>query len=232
MPGGFVSSGSLVIDKLLGGGYPRGRLTTVAAEDEAGKTLMGLSACRGTEAAVFIDADQKLVPDRQVLVLGGDADVVFIDFNDFAAVADVVTESIGIVDLIVIDTIQSCVTSADLGIDAAHASRALDNAWEAVLRRIGPELTRSDTAILALARMWPIVWPFWRRSSVFFQVRKGPPINQGIERVGHWVNLEYRDVHARTGLLFATGFDKTREQRLEVRTQTGTQRPFTNLLRR
>src|ERR1700748_1133499 len=63
-----VGSGSIGLDKALGGGYPRGRIIEIMGYEAAGKTLLTLHAiaeCQKLGGQVaFVDAEHALSPER------------------------------------------------------------------------------------------------------------------------------------------------------------------------
>lgn len=72
-----ISSGSVVLDNLAGGGFPVGRLVEIFGPESSGKTSIALNAIANVQRkggnALFIDAEQALDPNY-AKVLGVDID--------------------------------------------------------------------------------------------------------------------------------------------------------------
>lgn len=65
-------SGSYLLDTVLGGGYPEGRVVEIYGPESSGKTTIALHAIaqvqkRG-ETAAFIDAEHALDPDYAAML--------------------------------------------------------------------------------------------------------------------------------------------------------------------
>lgn len=110
-----ISSGSLVLDSLAGGGFPRGRLVEIYGPEASGKTSIALNAIADVQRkggnALFIDAEQALDPNY-ARILGVDTDKLGITQLSIAEqilyTARTLAES-GTVDLIVIDSVASMI---------------------------------------------------------------------------------------------------------------------------
>lgn len=111
----FISTGSIVLDQLLGGGLPKGRVVELYGPEASGKTSIALNAVANVQReggnAVFIDAEQALDP-RYSAILGVDIDNL--GFSQ-ESVAEYVLQSIRLfleskaVDIIVVDSIPSLI---------------------------------------------------------------------------------------------------------------------------
>lgn len=110
-----ISSGSVVLDNLAGGGFPVGRLIEIYGPEASGKTSIALNAIADVQRkggnALFIDAEQALDP-RYARVLGVDTDKLgitqLIIAEQIFGVMRMMIES-GTVDLIVLDTVASII---------------------------------------------------------------------------------------------------------------------------
>lgn len=110
-----ISSGSVVLDNLAGGGFPVGRIIEIYGPEASGKTSIALNAIADVQrkggTALFIDAEQALDP-RYARVLGVDTDKLgltqlIIAEQVFAVMREMITS--GTVDLIVLDTVASMI---------------------------------------------------------------------------------------------------------------------------
>jgi recombination protein RecA len=62
----FISSGSIAVDYIAGGGFPRGKVSEVFGVESSGKTTLCMSACAQAQAAglypVYVDIERGLDP--------------------------------------------------------------------------------------------------------------------------------------------------------------------------
>ena len=114
-----VSTGSVVLDNLAGGGFPVGRIVELFGPESSGKTSIALNAIADVQRkggnALFIDAEQALDPNY-ARVLGVDTDKLGLTQLIIAEqVMFTIQEMIktGTVDLIVVDSIASLVPQAE-----------------------------------------------------------------------------------------------------------------------
>jgi len=114
-----VSTGSVVLDNLAGGGFPVGRIVELFGPESSGKTSIALNAIADVQRkggnALFIDAEQALDPSY-ARVLGVDTDKLGLTQLIIAEqVMFTIQEMIktGTVDLIVVDSIASLVPQAE-----------------------------------------------------------------------------------------------------------------------
>lgn len=114
-----ISSGSVVLDNLAGGGFPVGRIIEIFGPEASGKTSIALNAIADVQRkggnALFIDAEQALDPNY-ARVLGVDIDKLGITQLSVAEqvlfTVRTMIES-GTVDLIVVDTVASMIPQAE-----------------------------------------------------------------------------------------------------------------------
>lgn len=125
-----ISTGSIAVDGILGGGFAIGRLNCLVGHTSSGKTTLALTAVANMQKEksdaniVFIDAEQALDPGY-AMDLGVDMDKVWIHqpMNGENAIA-VALQAInsGVCDLIVIDSVAALLPKelleADLGAEA------------------------------------------------------------------------------------------------------------------
>ncbi len=113
-------SGSYILDLILGGGYPEGRVIEMFGHESSGKTTIALHAIaevqkRG-EVAAFIDAEHALDPSyaRKLWV---DLDNLLLAQPDYGEQALQIAEELaktGAVKLIVIDSVSAMVPRAEV----------------------------------------------------------------------------------------------------------------------
>lgn len=114
-----VSTGSVVLDNLAGGGFPTGRIVELFGPESSGKTSIALNAIADVQRkggnALFIDAEQALDPSY-ARVLGVDTDKLGLTQLIIAEqVMFTIQEMIktGTVNLIVVDSVASLVPQAE-----------------------------------------------------------------------------------------------------------------------
>ncbi|HHT97945.1 MAG TPA: DNA recombination/repair protein RecA [Clostridiales bacterium] len=114
-----ISTGSVVLDNLLGGGFPVGRVVEIFGKEASGKTSIALNAVADVQRkggnALFIDAEQALDPSYAA-VLGVDIDKlgisqIMIAEHVLYTVRNMISS--GTVNLIVIDTVASMIPQAE-----------------------------------------------------------------------------------------------------------------------
>lgn len=114
-----ISSGSVVLDNLLGGGFPVGRIIEIFGPEASGKTSIALNAIADVQRkggnALFIDAEQALDPSY-ARVLGVDTDKLGISQLMIAEQILYTVRAMidtGTVNLVVVDTVASMIPQAE-----------------------------------------------------------------------------------------------------------------------
>jgi len=114
-----ISSGSLVLDSLAGGGLPVGRIIEIYGPEASGKTSIALTAVGNVQKnggnAVFIDLENALDP-AYATKLGVDMSRLGIAQPDYAEQALELVEQLaasGSVDIIVVDSVAALVPKAE-----------------------------------------------------------------------------------------------------------------------
>lgn len=115
-----ISTGSVVLDAILGGGLPRGRLIECYGSSGSGKTSCALTAAGNVQknggTVAFIDLENALDP-RYARKLGVDTDMLAVAQPDYAEQALNLVHrltSSGAFDLIIVDSIAAMVPKAEL----------------------------------------------------------------------------------------------------------------------
>lgn len=116
----LISSGSLLIDKILGGGIGKGRITEVYGLESSGKTTLTLqfaAQCQKEGGRVaFVDAENALDMDY-ARHLGVDVDeMIFTQPNSGEQALEIVDAlaKTGDIDLIIVDSVAALVPQAEL----------------------------------------------------------------------------------------------------------------------
>ena len=113
-------TGSYVLDMILGGGMPEGRVVEIYGPESSGKTLITLQAIaelqkRG-ETCAFVDAEHALDP-AFARTLGVDTDNLLLAQPDYGEQALSITQELaktGAVKLIVVDSVAALVPRAEV----------------------------------------------------------------------------------------------------------------------
>lgn len=197
-----IATGSTALDELIGGGLQRGRITLMHVVEDTGKTLLARAAAKAAPTAVYVGLDWPAQDQAPGVLLAAERSVEALD-----TIMGVV---LGRVDLVVVDDPWAfrCGESASYWGDDY---RRLQDAWRDLLRSTGQKITRSDTAVLVIARDRPQIHALARRASVAGLVTRGKSIHQGIERFGHWVDVRVGDVSTKVPLLYTGVFGRPRK---------------------
>jgi recombination protein RecA len=134
-PSWWLGSGSLLLDKALGGGYPGGRIIEIYGDEGTGKTTLGLHAMveaqRLKKLVVIIDAERAFDEDyAAVLGLRGRANKDYLKLTPeigehaFEMLIDLVSEDPP-PGLIVVDSVAALVPKAELEGDMGEAFMGL-----------------------------------------------------------------------------------------------------------
>ena len=116
----FISSGSISLDKALGGGIPKGRIIEIFGPESSGKTTLALhvvaSSHRMGGNCVFIDAEHALDP-TYARKLGVNIDDLLISQPDTGEQALEIVDNLiksGAIDVIVVDSVAALTPRAEL----------------------------------------------------------------------------------------------------------------------
>lgn len=152
-----ISSGSMVLDQILGGGLAKGRVIEIYGPESSGKTSIALTAVGNVQqaggTAVFLDVEHALDP-RYAAKLGVKVkDLAVAQPNSAEQTLDLLqdlTES-GVVDIIVLDSVAALVPQAELDGDASDVTVALAaRLMSKALRKLVGAANRNNTTIIFL----------------------------------------------------------------------------------
>lgn len=154
---GRIPSGAMSLDRVLNGGYPRGRVIEISGPESAGKTSIALHAIAECQKAggkcAFLDVEHAL-DIRYAGALGVDISKLIISQPDCAEdtlnIVDTLTRS-NAMDLIVVDSVAALVSRKELEGDIGDSSvgsqaRLMSQAMRML---VGP-LEKTDTTIIFL----------------------------------------------------------------------------------
>lgn len=115
-----ISTGSLVLDSIMGGGLAKGRIIEIFGKESSGKTSIALTAVANVQrdggTAAFIDLENALDP-KYAKKLGVDVDNLAVAQPDSAEQALELMQRLaetGVVDIIVMDSVAALVPKQEL----------------------------------------------------------------------------------------------------------------------
>jgi recombination protein RecA len=158
----WIPSGSLMLDRALGGGYPGGRIIDVFGEESVGKTTLCLHAIAEMHKSdpesmcAFVDAEHALDP-TYASSLGVDMNRMLISQPDNGEqaleIVDMLVRS-GAVKIIVIDSVPALVPQAELAGEVGEAIIGLQaRLMSQALRKLTAITSRSGTTVFFTNQM-------------------------------------------------------------------------------
>lgn len=149
------SSGSLALNKALGGGYPVGRIVEIYGPESAGKTTVTLHAVAEVQkaggTAAFVDAEHALDP-AYAQNLGVNIDELLISQPDTGEQALEITEQLvasGAVDLIVVDSVAALVPKAEIEGSMGDSHMGLQaRLMSQALRKINGVVNKTNSMVI------------------------------------------------------------------------------------
>lgn len=201
-----ISTGSLVLDSITGGGFPKGRIIELFGAESSGKTTFALTAAAHVQAqggtVAFIDFENALDP-RYAAKLGVDVPNMALSQPDYAEQGLQLVENLaasGVVDLIIVDSVAALVPKAELegdmesqtiGLVARLLSRALKKLVSTANRTKTTIILINQTRV-AIGSFSPMGTPtdttggkalkFYASQRI--EIRKGQQIKEGKEVLG------------------------------------------------
>ncbi|MBO9471808.1 recombinase RecA [Endozoicomonas sp. G2_2] len=150
-----VSSGLIGLDRVIGGGLPRGRVLEVYGPESSGKTTIALSIVAAFQRvgglAAFIDAEHALDP-VWAETLGVDVDELHIAQPDTGEqaleIADMLVRSGGI-DVVVVDSVAALTPKAEIEGDMGDSHVGLQaRLMSQALRKLTGNIKRTGTLVI------------------------------------------------------------------------------------
>lgn len=151
----IISSGSVVLDNILGGGFAKGRIVEIYGPEAGGKSSIALTAAgnvqRSGGTVAFIDLENALDP-KYAKKLGVDIDKLAVSQPDCAEQALELVQYLaetGVVDLIVVDSVASLVPKAELEGDMEQQTMAVvARLMSRALRKLVGTANRTKTTVI------------------------------------------------------------------------------------
>lgn len=209
-PESFLSTGFDEVDEILGGGFPRKRITQVWGNPGTGKSyLMAHCLANLDGKALYIDSEFALNKQRLIDIGVDLTKFDYIASSELEKVAEYVIENVHKYDLVIIDTL------AKLTPTVVQRNEVGENAIGLVARQIAhfeaklrPRLHISDTAVVGINQvranfnMGPVTtqafggWAWGHTLDLNLRFFKGAnnkiyKQSNGVKReVGHWVSVK------------------------------------------
>ena len=156
----LFSSGSLTLDKALGGGIPKGRIVEVYGPESSGKTTLTLHMIAEIQKnggiAGFIDAEHALDP-VYAEKLGVDINNLYISQPDSGEQALEICETMvrsGALDIVVIDSVAALVPKAEIDGDMGDSHVGLQaRLMSQALRKLTPVISKSSCSVIFINQL-------------------------------------------------------------------------------
>lgn len=203
-------SGSYLLDIILGGWYPEGRVVEIYGPESSGKTTIALHAIaeiqkRG-ETCAFIDAEHALDPQwaKKIWV---DIDNLLLAQPDYGEQALSIAEELaktGAVKLIVIDSVAAMVPRAEVEGDMWDSHMGLQaRMMSQGLRKLTSILAKTGTTCIFINQIRMKIWVIYGNpetttggnalkfyASQRIEIRRGQKIEENKEAIGYTAKIK------------------------------------------
>lgn len=222
-----ISSGSLVLDQILGGGLAQGRIIEIYGPESSGKTSIALTAVGNVQrdggTAVFVDTENALDPKYAAKLGVNLPDLAVAQPGNAEQALQLIIDltNSGVVDVIVLDSVAALVPEAELNGDAGdHTIGLVARLLSKNLRKLVKPANDMKTTIIfinqtrdAIGQFSPMGTPTTTTggkalkfyASQRIEVRKGMPIkgDKADEKIG--VEVKFKIVKNKVAPPFGTG---------------------------
>lgn len=234
-----ISSGSLLLDKIMGGGFPRGRITEVYGVEGGGKSTLALLACAEAQktggTVAYIDMEQAVNFEwAKKLGVHFDESFIFVQPDSAESAGDIMKAFIssGVVDILILDSIASMIPQQELdGVMEDQQMGLQARVMGKIVRNIVPIAAKSKCAVIMINQLRekigvmfgnPETTPGGKAvkyaATVRLDVRRGDVIKDGANVIGH--KMKVKTVKNKIAppsrmveipLLYESGFDSVGE---------------------
>jgi len=154
----FVPSGT-ELDELIGGGFPRGRITEIWGREGVGKTYLAtmlMANLSQDQKVLFVDTEYSLNEARVAALGANTANIEYVADSRLERVTELLIASVGKYDVIILDSLAMLtplsVETAEVGERSIGLFALLLKHWVVKFR---PLLSTSKTAFVALNQYRP-----------------------------------------------------------------------------
>ena len=155
-----ISTGTISLDMILGGGVPKGRIIEVYGPESSGKTTLALSIIAEIQKsggiAGFIDAEHAIDP-IYAKNIGVDIDNLYVSQPDNGEQALEITESMirsGAIDVVVVDSVAALVPKAEIEGDMGDAHVGLQaRLMSQGLRKLTAAISKSNCIVIFINQL-------------------------------------------------------------------------------
>jgi recombination protein RecA len=155
-----ISTGCLSLDEIMGGGFPRGRISEVFGPEGCGKTTLALTvvaqAQKAGGIAAFIDMEHAL-DVNYALALEVDMDNIVLAQPSSGEQALAIAEQLvlsGGVDIVVVDSVAALIPKSELEGDIGDSSMGTQaRLMSQFFRKVNPKTTETKTHLLFINQL-------------------------------------------------------------------------------
>ncbi|MCR0315276.1 recombinase RecA [[Clostridium] innocuum] len=204
------SSGSIHLDKILGGGYPKKRIVEIYGPEASGKTTLALHAVAEVqkigENVGYIDVENALDASYATR-LGVNMNDMILSQPDSGEQALDVVEALaksGLIRLIIIDSVAALVPQAELDGEMGDMNMGLQaRMMSKAMRKLSRIVNEADCTLIFINQIREKIGVMYGNpetttggralgfySSIRLDVRKGEAIKNGSEFIGHKLNVK------------------------------------------
>lgn len=203
------NSGSLILDSILGGGWPYGRIIEIFGDESGGKTSIALMAIASVQnhgkGVCFIDMEHSLSLEWAKR-LGVDIDKMYLSTPDCAedalSIAEAVIQSEE-TGLVVIDSVSSLVPRAEVEGEMGDSHMGVQaRLMGSALRKMTPLVAKYKTTVMFINQTREKIGVVYGNpettsggkalrfyASIRIRVGRGPQITEGTNTVGNVIRL-------------------------------------------
>lgn len=204
----YIASGT-PLDDLMGGGFPRGRITELWGKEGVGKTHVAtllMANMSKDQKVLFVDTEYSL-NKHHVEALGANPDnIQYLADSRLERVCEALIDAVGKYDVIILDSLAMLtpltVENQEVGERSIGLFALLLKHWVVKFR---PLLSTSQTAFIALNQFRPNIGMYtvleapggkaWAHSvdiRIYMTTASADKIKEGKKQIGHWVHCQVK----------------------------------------
>lgn len=204
-----ISSGSMLLDSVLGGGFAKGRIVEIYGPESSGKTTLALSAIAQAQKegnVAFIDVEQAL-DVTYAEQLGVDVDNLWITQPDYGEQALEILDKVvssGKFSMVVVDSVAALTPKAELEGEMGDSKMGLHaRLMSQACRKLVTVISKTNTTVIFINQLRMKIGVVFGNPEVttggnalkFYcsqrlDVRRGPLLKKGEEAIGHTLKVK------------------------------------------